>query len=188
MLNLTTVALPNLIAHDLVIVSPMSSMSGYVTYLQYQAGVAKGDVNGPTFPGGGSGYEFATNPANTLEPTEDSTIFNSPFGLGEAHEAYTSNRVVESVEEFVSGTTKVAWHPVIIDSVKFLDAQGNELEATGVSVAADGTVTATVTGTVAKIAYAYDNIVVPQEKIPTLKAVMKAIPLIAKARRIAVYY
>ena len=28
-LNLTTVALPNLISHDLVIVQPMSSMSGY---------------------------------------------------------------------------------------------------------------------------------------------------------------
>ena len=28
-LNLTTVALPNLISHELVIVSPMSSMSGY---------------------------------------------------------------------------------------------------------------------------------------------------------------
>ena len=27
--NLTTVALPNLISHDLVIVHPMSSMSGY---------------------------------------------------------------------------------------------------------------------------------------------------------------
>ena len=32
MLNLITVALPNLIAPELVIVSPMSSMSGYVTY------------------------------------------------------------------------------------------------------------------------------------------------------------
>ena len=31
-LNLTNVALPNLIANDLVIVSPMSSMSGYITY------------------------------------------------------------------------------------------------------------------------------------------------------------
>ena len=31
-LNLTTVALPNLISHELVIVSPMSSMSGYITY------------------------------------------------------------------------------------------------------------------------------------------------------------
>lgn len=31
-LNLTNVALPNLIAHDLVIVYPMSSMSGYINY------------------------------------------------------------------------------------------------------------------------------------------------------------
>lgn len=31
-LNLTNVAVPNLIAHELVIVSPMSSMSGYITY------------------------------------------------------------------------------------------------------------------------------------------------------------
>ncbi len=31
-LNLTNVALPNLIAYDLVIVQPMSSMSGFITY------------------------------------------------------------------------------------------------------------------------------------------------------------
>lgn len=31
-INLINVALPNLIANDLVIVSPMSSMSGYLTY------------------------------------------------------------------------------------------------------------------------------------------------------------
>jgi len=31
-LNLTTVALPNLIAFDLVIVYPMTAMSGYVNY------------------------------------------------------------------------------------------------------------------------------------------------------------
>lgn len=31
-LNLTTVALPSLIAFDLVIVYPMSSMSGYINY------------------------------------------------------------------------------------------------------------------------------------------------------------
>lgn len=31
-LNLTTVVVPNLISHDLVIVYPMSSMSGYINY------------------------------------------------------------------------------------------------------------------------------------------------------------
>ena len=43
-LNLTTVALPNLIAHDLVIVYPMSSMSGYINYIQYTAGTNKGGM------------------------------------------------------------------------------------------------------------------------------------------------
>ena len=65
-----------------------------------------------------------------------------------------------------------------------------------VTVAADGkTLTLsngsgtaiTATDTV-KVAYVYDNIVIPQEKLPTLKAEMKSIPLIAKARRIAIYY
>lgn len=36
------------------------------------------------------------------------------------------------------------------------------------------------------VSYVYNNIIVPQEKIPTLKAEMKSIPLIAKARRIAI--
>ena len=39
-----------------------------------------------------------------------------------------------------------------------------------------------------KVAYLYDNVVIPQNDLPTLKAEMKSIPLIAKARRIAVYY
>ena len=43
-LNLTTVALPNLIANDLVIVHPMSSMSGYVTYIEYQYASNKGQT------------------------------------------------------------------------------------------------------------------------------------------------
>lgn len=33
-LNLINVATPNLISHDLVIVSPMSAMSGYINYMQ----------------------------------------------------------------------------------------------------------------------------------------------------------
>lgn len=33
-----------------------------------------------------------------------------------------------------------------------------------------------------------DNVVIPQNKLPTVKAVMKSIPLLAHARRIAVYF
>lgn len=166
-LNLTTVALPNLISHELVIVHPMSSMSGYITYIEYSAGTTKGE-------------------------TTQGDVFNSPFALGKVDQNYTANAVVETVENFQSGTTKIAWTPIALDEnnapiIKFLDENGAALEATGVEVAADGTVTATVSG-VKKIAYKYDNVVIPQNDLPTLKAEMKSIPLIAKARRIAVYY
>ena len=176
-LNISTVALPNLILPELMLTHPMTSMTGYITYLQYSAGVEKGGV-------------------------KKDTMFNSVFRHGEMTPErvnYTSDRVVETVSSFTSGTTKVAWGPVAKDAdgnfiIKFLDADGNELEATGVSVATDGTVTATISsGTVAKIAYVYDNIIIPQkgngtDALVTLKAEMKGISLFAKARRIAIYY
>lgn len=43
-------------------------------------------------------------------------------------------------------------------------------------------------GAVVTISYNYNNVVIPQNDLPILSAQMKAIPLIAKARRIAVYY
>ena len=155
-MNLTNVALPNLIAHDLVIVHPMSSMSGYINYIQYTTGSNKG----ATVQGG---------------------VINSPFGLGNVDPNYTSARVVEAITE---GMTKVAWGPVIAKFTKFLDAQGNEV-AGGV-MNDDGTFTAPE-GAV-KVAYVYDNVVIPQNDLPIVNAEMQAIPLIAKARRIAVYY
>lgn len=170
MLNLTNVALPNLIAPELVITHPMTSMTGYVAYIEYTTG---GKQKGQTAP---------------------NTILNNPFRLGDAQTDYTSSAVVESVDTFTSGTTKLAWLPVVVKAdgkpdVRFLDANGAELSVTGdITVAADGTVTATVTGDVKKIAYRYDNVVIPQNDLPVLKAEMKSIPLLAKARRIAVYY
>ena len=37
-----------------------------------------------------------------------------------------------------------------------------------------------------KVAYAYDNVVIPQNDLPTIKAEMKSIALVAHARRIAI--
>jgi hypothetical protein len=162
-LALTNVGLPNLIAFDLVHVSPMSSMYGNVAYIEYQKGTTKGEST-----------------------VGDMT--NNIWALGDVDTNYTGQAVVEPVDSFTSGTTKVAFLPVVEGSVKLLDADGVDLEATDVSVAADGTVTATVTGTVKKIAYKYDNVVIPQEKLPTLKAELKNIGLEARARRIAVFY
>lgn len=39
-----------------------------------------------------------------------------------------------------------------------------------------------------KVSYAYNNVVIPQNDLPILNAQIKALPLIAKARRIAIYY
>lgn len=153
-LNLTTVALPNLISHELVIVSPMSSMSGYITYIEYVAGSKKGQ-------------------------TENGDLFNNPFKLGDVDVNYTSQAVVENV---VAGDFKPAWTPVVGNKVTFIagdNGQETEMELT------EGKVNISKPG---RVKYQYDNIVIPQNDIPMLKAEMKSIPLIAKARRIAVYY
>lgn len=70
-LNLVNVALPNLIAPEIVLTHPMSSMSGYVNYLRFTAGVTKGNVE--------AGY-----------------VFNDPFHLGKVDPNYTSSRVVKN--------------------------------------------------------------------------------------------
>ena len=152
-LNLTTVALPNLIAHDLVIVHPMSSMSGYITYIEYQYASNKGQ-------------------------TKQGDLISNPFGFGTVDTDYTGSRVVENVE---AGEIVFAWKPQT-GSVRFLAEGATEyvdLEAV------DGVYTAPSAG---KVAYVYDNIVIPQNDLPMIKAEMKSMSLVAKARRIAVYY
>lgn len=81
-LDLTTVALPSLIANDLVIVYPLKSRTGYIQYLQFTAGSNKGGV-------------------------AQGDVFNDPFRLGEMTDArvnYTGATIVEKAEK--AGTTK----------------------------------------------------------------------------------
>lgn len=164
-LNLTTVALPNLIAFDLVIVYPMSSISGFINYVQYTAGSTKGN-------------------------TAKGEVLNDPFRLGKVDAEYTSDRVVETLAEDL----KLSWTPVAqivkVDGVALTDA-----EKEAIVVAEDGTITAAEGKTLpsqikkgAKVAYIYDNVVVPQNDIPLVNARMESIALVAKARRVAVYY
>lgn len=158
-LNLTTVALPTLIAPELVIVQPMSSYSGVITYIEYTAGSNKGQ-------------------------TKQGKLFNSVFALGDADKDYTASRVVESVE---SGEVTLAWTPVVTGAfgegkdVKFIAENGDVSYLT----VSEGKVTAPGKG---KIAYEYDNEVIPQNDLPTFNAHLKTIPLAAKTRRIAIYY
>lgn len=151
-----------------------------ITYIQYLAGKTKG-------------------------ATTQGDLFNNPFKLGNVDETYTSNRVVEAAAAG-AGAQALAWTPVVKGAfpvtksgvttdydVKLVKAGADDIygfyneedkkfyeEATyttQITVAAD-----------TKVAYMYNNIVVPQNDLPTLKAEMKSIALVAKARRIAVYY
>lgn len=180
-LNLTNVALPNLIAPELVITHPMTSMSGYVVYCKYTAGTKKGE-------------------------TERGKLLNDPFKLGDVDVNYTAARVVETdelQEDEESGDVfvKLAWFPVYngedeASHIQFLDPTTNEPIVgivideensdfeTGKIVLAEGG----AAGDEIKVKYVYDNIRIPQNDLPIVNVSMESIPLIAKARRIAVYY
>ena len=51
-----------------------------------------------------------------------------------------------------------------------------------------GVTFAAASDTAATIGYNYNNVVIPQNDLPILNAEIKSIPLIARARRIAIYY
>lgn len=218
-LNLTNVALPNLIAHDLVLVYPMASMSGYVNYLEYTLGSNKGQ-------------------------SKQGDVVNSVFGLGTTRDGesiafdskYTSAQVTDTTAAATAGQTtfNMNWVPVIAGTVQIVVTSGGASTtyvdggngkfyslAAGTSVSKvinpDGSLTvtlpagATEAGTITynttddetagitftaapgenasvAVSYAYNNVTIPQNDLPILNVQMKSMPLIARARRIAVYY
>ena len=221
-LNLVNVALPSLIAPDIVLTHPMSSMSGYINYIKYTAGSTKG-------------------------ATMQGDVFNDPFRLGKVDPQYTSSRVTDTyTEEAATTNFTMAWKPVVPGTVSIVaggttyvdngsgtiiavpaggrvsrrtvmvqpvddatnmgdlrlegvtptvetvvfDADGAAVTASAGSVDyTTGAITLTtgVTGEV-QVAYSYNNVTIPQNDLPILNAKMEAMPLLAKARRIAIYY
>ena len=134
----------------------MSAMSGYVTYIEYSYGSNKGE-------------------------TKQGDLISNPFGFGKSDVDYTGARVVEKAEgtEFTP-----AWGPVVKaeDGKQYVEVEGAEGVWTKVELV-DGK--ATVTNG-ARVRYVYDNVVIPQNDLPMVKAEIKSIALVAKARRIAV--
>ena len=82
-------------------------------------------------------------------------LTNGVYQLGDVDPKYTDSAVVEPVDSYTSGTTKVAFTPVVAGSIKLLAADGSDLTPdAGCTAAADGTITGTAkAGTVKKIAY-----------------------------------
>ena len=180
-LNLTNIAVPSLIANDLVIVHPMTSYSGSVAYLEYVSLTNKGDIKA------------------------GETMFNSVFGHGDMNASrmsFTAPIVVETVTEAEETSGFTAAATAMAGGFKYLDTDETEKtakyritrKATGEVVYAD-TVTEPKAGD--KIAYkaadADGNDIfqmekVPAKEIPAIGPKMKHIPLVAEPRRIAVRY
>lgn len=138
----------------------MSSFSGYITYIKYTAGSNKGQ-------------------------TKQGDVFNDPFRLGKVDVNYTGDRVVETVAQAgAQGSFAPAWTPVL----KAFDNGTKELLVTPAAggPAAAKTIAEYTPAQNDKVAYIYDNTIIPQNDLPIYNAEMASIPLIAKARRIAV--
>lgn len=165
-LNVSTTALPTLILPELMLTQPMTSITGYVTYLRYTLGVDKGGVK-----------------ANQL--------VSAPHRFGKMDEDRV-NYTADRVKETLTADLKLGWTPVA-KVVKAVDADGNDLDVKSWTVADDGKITGTGAAEGVVVWYEYNNIVIPQvgngtDAIPTLTANMTHIQLQAHARRIAVYY
>ena len=163
-LNLTNIAVPSLIANDLVIVHPMTSISGSVAYLEY---VATSDKNGM-----------------------EGKVLNGAFGLGQMDEnrvAYTSQIIVESVgsdptlKAIEGGIKHDVDGAIVSHTFKFTKA-GSEPLFTNTFSEGSG---------YEKVAYVskeFQMEQVPAQDIPSIGPKMRRIPLVAEPRRIAVKY
>ena len=161
-LNLTNIAVPSLIANDLVIVHPMTSYSGSVAYLEY---VALTDKNGMK-----------------------DKMLNSVFGHGEMDENrmnYTSQIVVEAydgspaLEAEVDGMSYTDGNTVKFATYKSIMADGSAVYGAEVAEGAKK---------IAYVAKQFQMNHVPADTIPAIGPRMKHIPLVAEPRRIAVRY
>ena len=161
-LNVSTTAMPTLILPELMLTQPMTSITGYITYLRYTMGVNKGGVEQGQLVS--AHHRFGTMDENRVN--------------------YTSDRVVEKAE---SEAFTPAWTPVVAGSVEAEQADGSWVK---VEAAEDGTFAA-VAGKRVRYLYdnvVVPQVGNGTDAIPTLTANMTHIQLHAHARRIAVYY
>ena len=163
-LNLTNIAVPSLIANDLVIVHPMTSYSGSVAYLEYVSKTDKGDI-------------------------KKGDVFNGVFGLGmhsESRTAFTSQVIIETV----GSDGKVALTPVA--SGKFGEGKDAKvISSTGVVSYKTAEELKSGVEAGSKVAYFSEEFQmehVPAQDIPTIGPRMNRIALVAEPRRIAVRY
>ena len=166
-LNLTNIAVPSLIANDLVIVHPMTSFSGSIAYLEYVSKTDKGGI-------------------------KKGDVFNGVFGLGETNEArtaFTSQVIIETLGSDGEPTL----HPMHFEEGRFNDGKADAKIIRNGVVSYANVVDGKIEGVQAgdKVAYFSEEFQmehVPAQDIPTIGPVMRRIGLVAAPRRIAVRY
>lgn len=165
-LNLTNIAVPSLIANDLVIVHPMTSYSGSVAYLEYVSLTNKGDIKARE------------------------TVFNSVFKHGEMNDArmsFTSQTIVETVAE--NGELTFGADEIAENGLTYMDKESHTIKNATYKVNGEYTNEAPKAGDrVAYVVKQFQMEQVPATEIPTIGPRMKHIPLVAEPRRIAVRY
>ena len=164
-LNLTNIAVPSLIANDLVIVHPMTSYSGSVAYLEYVSLTDKGDV-------------------------KKGDMFNSVFGHGEMTEArqnFTSQVIVETVGDDAKLTLADS---VVVGGLSYRDEETREYKTATYKVNGEyvDSYTPKAGDKVAYMTEQFQMEKIPSKEIPAIGPRMKHIPLVAEPRRIAVRY
>ena len=172
-LNLTNIAVPSLIANDLVIVHPMTSYSGSVAYLEYVSKTDKGDI-------------------------KKGDVFNGVFSLGkhdEARTAFTSQVIIETA----GAEGSLALTPMHFEEGKFFNDKDKKYYDAKITKKADSSVvfanveSKKINGLAEgdKVAYFSEEFQmehVPAQDIPTIGPRMNRIALVAEPRRIAVRY
>ena len=159
-LTVTNIAFPQLLIEDLVLVKPMSSITGVIAYQKYVYGADKAGVKADT--------QFAD--PWSLEKLDKDTV------------QYTGTPVVETIDSTVT-KFKPAWTPVVGNKVTFIDKDGNEEPKELV----EGEITIDA-GKYVKVKYAYDNEVVPAVDVPSIHVKTAHIALMAKSRRIGIEF
>ena len=138
-------------------------------------------------------YQYASNKGQT----QQGDPIANPFGLysnldgknGNVDANFTGSRVVETIA--ANGGLTFAWDAAVAGTVEVeVDNKWVAVPADRLVASADGKkITGITAGYMAqgtRVRYVYDNVVVPQNDLPMIKAEMKSIALVAKARRIAV--
>ena len=200
--DVTTLTVPNLIVHDLFLVQPMATDTGKLIYMKYGFGETKSGVTAGTIFQNNNGYgTFAKMTKERMQYTSRDIVETNNSAV-DFTPGWTS--VIKGKGTFVNNDVEYDARIVRIDTyeedskTKYGDTNGTVSYANFNSndkIAASNFPAAPTAGQgdpqhtySYKVAYAYDNESIPQEKLPTITAEMGEIPLNAKARRIALFY